>query len=114
MALSKIKDIVHPPVFRRALRSSRTRKLTERDIERHLVRRAKERGGEVRKVRWVGRNGAPDRLWLSPLYFSVWIELKAPGEKPTAAQLREHDRMRECGQVVVVIDSLEAVNQVIR
>ena len=40
--------------------------MRERDIERHLVRRVKEIGGEVRKVQWVGRRGAPDRLVMMP------------------------------------------------
>jgi len=36
--------------------------MRESDIEAHLVKRVKELGGEVRKVKWIGRNGAPDRL----------------------------------------------------
>jgi hypothetical protein len=88
----------------------------ERDIERHLVRRVKELGGEVRKVQWIGRRGAPDRLVMLPRSAgflpalpTIWVELKAPGVKPEAHQLREHVRMREKGQRVVVIDSIEGV-----
>ena len=40
--------------------------IRERDIERHLVKRVKELGGEVRKVQWIGRRGAPDRLVMLP------------------------------------------------
>lgn len=113
--------------------------MRESDIERHLVRRVKELGGEVRKVQWIGRRGAPDRLvmlpakhhkawdgkttapgtvcwardWTQPA-LSIWIELKAPGVKPEAHQLREHKRMREMGQRVVVIDSIEAVEELLR
>jgi hypothetical protein len=36
--------------------------MRERDIEAHLVKRVKAMGGEVRKVQWIGRRGAPDRL----------------------------------------------------
>jgi hypothetical protein len=97
----------------------------ERDIERHLVKRVKELGGEVRKVQWIGRRGAPDRLvmlppWpadganLDPIPRSTWVELKAPGIKPEAHQLREHDRMRAMGQRVVVIDSIEGVEELLR
>lgn len=97
--------------------------MRERDIEKHLVQRVKELGGEVRKVKWIGRRGAPDRLvmlpgpwcgfesngtfWASPR--TIWVELKAPGVKPEPHQLREHERMRAMGQRVEVIDSIEGV-----
>lgn len=86
--------------------------MRESDIERYLVKRVKARGGEVRKLRWIGRRGAPDRLVLMPKR-TLWIELKAPGERPTAGQLREHARMRRMGQQVEVIDSLEGVEVLI-
>jgi hypothetical protein len=77
-------------------------------IEKHLVRRVAEAGGETRKVRWVGRNGAPDRLVLLPGRL-IWVEVKAPGETPESHQLREHKRMRAMGQDVRVIDSIDQV-----
>lgn len=103
--------------------------MRESQIEAHLVKRVKELGGEVRKVQWTGRNGAPDRLvmlppvknetwsepgrpvWNSP--HTCWVELKAPGEKAKPHQLREHDRMRAMGQRVVVIDSIEGVEELL-
>jgi hypothetical protein len=95
--------------------------MRESQIETHLVKRVKELGGEVRKVKWIGRRGAPDRLvmlgdrfyaeptpaWVKPI--TVWVELKKTGVKPEAHQLREHDRMRMMGQRVEVIDSIEGV-----
>lgn len=92
--------------------------MRERDIEAHLVKRVKELGGEVRKVKWIGRRGAPDRLVMLPWLDgfapdarsrTVWVELKAPGKKPEPHQLREHKRMLAFCQRVVVIDSLEGV-----
>jgi hypothetical protein len=80
----------------------------ERDIEAYLVKRIKELGGEVRKVNWTGRRGAPDRLVMLP-GAGVWVELKAPGKKPEPHQLREHERMRAMGQRVEVIDSFDGV-----
>lgn len=90
----------------------------ESDIESYLVERVKAVGGEVRKVKWVGRNGAPDRLVMLPhdpeynipTGASVWVELKAPGEKAKPHQVREHERMRKMGQRVVLIDSFEGVD----
>lgn len=103
------------------------KQIRERDIEAHLVKRAKELGGEVRKVQWIGRRGAPDRLVMlkgdTRVYVeyrwlwvprTCWVELKAPGIKPEAHQLREHERMRKMGQRVVVIDSIEGVEELLR
>ena len=92
--------------------------MRERDIEKHLVQRVKALGGEVRKVQWIGRRGAPDRLVMLPFKWvnnqSTWVELKAPGVKPPSYQLREHARMRAMGQAVVVIDSIEGVEELLR
>ena len=93
--------------------------MNERDIERHLVERVKALGGEVRKVQWIGRRGAPDRLVMTPLcprtgrLTTTWVELKAPGVKPETYQVREHERMRAMGQCVVVIDSIAGVEELL-
>ena len=100
----------------------------ERDIEKYLVERVKALGGEVRKVKWIGRAGAPDRVVMLPPCVgllqltpsgrfdrttppqTIWVELKAPGKPPTEAQAREHERMRAMGQRVVVVDSFNGVD----
>jgi hypothetical protein len=84
--------------------------MRESEIERYLVRRVREAGGQVRKVRWVGRRGAPDRLVLLPGRSETWVELKRPGGRTTVGQLREHEAMRAMGAHVVVIDSLLGVD----
>ena len=101
--------------------------MRERDIERYLCKKVKALGGEVRKVKWIGRRGAPDRLvmlpgswgttsaggsfWVAPR--TVWVELKAPGKKAEPHQLREHKRMQAMGQRVEVIDSFEGVDNLL-
>ena len=94
--------------------------MKESAIENYLVERVKALGGEVRKVSWIGRKGAPDRLVMLPgcVRFGgddyrppIWIELKAPGEKAKPHQAREHERMRRMGQRVEVIDSFEGVDE---
>lgn len=93
--------------------------MRESEIESYLVKRIKELGGEVRKVKWVGRRGAPDRLVMFPRLTTshfrcpIWVELKAPGEKAKPHQEREHKRMRDMGQRVVVIDSIEGVEELL-
>jgi hypothetical protein len=81
-------------------------------IEQYLVKRVKELNGGVRKVRWVSCRGAPDRFVMLP-GAAVWVELKAPGEKPKPHQLREHERMRAAGQRVEVISSFEGVDKLL-
>lgn len=88
--------------------------MRESEIETYLVDRVKAMGGEVRKVQWIGRRGAPDRLVLRPDRRSVWVELKATGVKPEENQLREHNRMRRLGELVEVIDSLNAVDELLK
>jgi hypothetical protein len=107
--------------------------MKERDIENHLVDRAIQLGGEVRKVKWIGRRGAPDRLVMLPSVVhapndgvrvtarTLWVELKAPGKKATfpadaheRQQDREHKRMRAMGQRVEVIDSIIGVEELLK
>lgn len=87
--------------------------MRESQIEKSLVQQVKALGGEVRKVKWIGRNSAPDRLVLIKDN-SFWAELKAPGEKPTPAQAREHERMRRMGQRIEVIDSIERIQELLK
>jgi hypothetical protein len=85
----------------------------ESDIEKYLVKRVKDVGGQIRKAQWVGHVGAPDRRVMLPNRMPIWIELKAPGKKPEPHQVREHNRMRRLGELVEVIDSYEAVDNLI-
>ena len=82
--------------------------MRESEIEKYLVHCTRRAGGEVRKVKWIGRRGAPDRVVMLP-GLMLWVELKAPGEKAQPHQQREHERMRRMGQRVEVIDSFEGV-----
>ncbi|ALR07419.1 VRR-NUC domain-containing protein [Xylella fastidiosa] len=85
----------------------------ERTIERYLVAQVRAQGGEIRKVKWSGRHGAPDRIAMLPNGRTLWVELKAPGQQCTPHQVREHARLRGMGQHVVVVDSLQGVDEVL-
>lgn len=108
--------------MRRSPRSSANRR--EVTIERYFVSRVTKLGGEVRKVRWIGRVGCPDRVVFWPEKVPVnelfgsffprhartdWVELKAQGKKPRPSQVREHLRMQQAGQTIYVVDSFNAV-----
>ena len=81
----------------------------EAKVVQRIKTLVKSYGGEVRKVEWSGRRGAPDLLVLMPGHH-VFIEVKAPGERPRPEQLREHERLRAAGFDVLVSDGdLESI-----
>jgi len=102
--------------------------MLERDIRKLLKARVEAYGGEIRAVAWLGRRHAPDVLCLFPVggtyalfhrpSFAVYgcamlhpfIETKAPGGVPRDGQLREHERMRAAGCVVLVISTVDQLN----
>jgi hypothetical protein len=84
----------------------------ESAIEQYLTARALAMGGECRKVKWIGRSGAPDRLVMLPGK-TIWVELKRPGEKAKPHQRREHLRMARMGQRVEVVDSFARADEVL-
>ncbi len=88
-------------------------KLRESDIEDYGVRRVKDSGGEIRKVKYINRRDCPDRHAYFPKGVLVIVEFKAPGEKPRSGQLREHAKLRALGFRVEVIDSLLGVDRMI-
>ena len=86
----------------------------ERDIEGYLLNRIRLLKGEIRKVRWIGRRFAPDRMaWIPGWAFPKMIELKAPGKVPTDGQTREHARLRKMNIEVFVIDSFEEIDRLL-
>lgn len=87
-------------------------KIRERDIEKAFTAQVKAAGGEIRKVRWIGRKGAPDRVVMLN-GMTIWVEFKAPGERPNSQQASEHRRMRKMGMLVLVIDHFVVVDAVI-
>lgn len=71
-------------------------------------------GGEIRKVMWQGRGGAPD--WLVMLSGgAVFVETKAPGETPRASQIIEFRRIKHASGIpVLVLDSAARANDIVR
>ena len=83
--------------------------MLERDIEKALVKRIKSLDGLCEKFVSPSNIGVPDRLVTLPGEI-VFVELKAPGKKPTAKQLKDHAKRRSYGCTVLVIDSLEGID----
>lgn len=84
--------------------------MLEKHIEAHLVVRVKALGGIAYKFTSPQRRSVPDRLVCMPGGDMCFVELKAPGKKPTPLQEREHEKLRALGFVVHVIDSKEGVD----
>lgn len=80
--------------------------MQESYIENKVCEWAKKNGWLVRKLQWIGREGAPDRLFLKAGRF-VLIEFKRPGQKPRPSQRLEIKRLRQYGATVAVIDNVE-------
>lgn len=87
----------------------------EASIEHYLRDRVKAEGGEIRKLQWIGRRGAPDRLiwWSFPRV--ALIEVKAEGEtvEERSLQGREIRRMRRDGWPVYVVNTREQVDFIV-
>lgn len=84
--------------------------MRESTVEKHLVAKVKAAGGIAYKFVSPGRAGVPDRLVVLPHGRLFFAELKAPGKVATAGQCREHDRLRELGHDVFVLDSHLAID----
>lgn len=87
--------------------------MLEREVKAYLLKRVKELGGEARKVRWEGRRNAPDWRVMIPGHQPFWLELKAMGEKPTAAQTREAQRMGALDEICEWASSPRAIDNII-
>jgi hypothetical protein len=84
--------------------------MREKQIEMALVYRVKELGGTCEKFVSPGRRSVPDRIVTLPGGKIIFVELKAPGNKPTEAQQRDHARRRALGCDVRVIDNMDDVD----
>ena len=78
----------------------------ERDIESYFCGRVAQTGGLVRKLKWIGRNGAMDRFVSWPWTGPILVELKRPGKKPQPHQKREAEELREYGVEVWCVSTV--------
>lgn len=84
--------------------------MLERDVEKHLTRAVRKRGGMCLKFVSPGTAGVPDRLILLPEGKSAFFETKAPGRKPRRLQEVRHAQLRDLGHPVYVIDHPDQID----
>lgn len=87
--------------------------MRESFIEEKLTKAVKQNGGLCWKFTSPGTAGVPDRIILMPKGRIVFVEVKAPGEKPRPLQLSRHRLLRRLGFKVYVIDALEDIEKII-
>jgi hypothetical protein len=88
--------------------------MKESEIEKHLREQVKAAGGRAYKFVSPGNNGVPDRIVLLPGGVLAFVELKAPGKKPTDLQLAQQNKIAKLGFKVYVMDSKEKVDEFIK
>ena len=88
--------------------------MLEANVEEKACKRAKERGFLFRKLKWIGRRGAPDRLFSRADTGPFMVEIKKPGGTLDTHQVREIKRLRDAGIRVEVIDSIEAAYELFK
>lgn len=88
--------------------------MLERRIEQRLVDAVRAAGGLAMKWTSPSMSGVPDRIVFLPGGRIRFVELKAPGQKPTPLQRRIHRMLEDLGADVRVLDSVEAVDAWVR
>ena len=89
--------------------------ISEKDLEKAFS----EHLNRTKKV-WVIKllstfiKGLPDRLILCKGGYVGFAEIKTTGKKPTKIQTFIHDKLRQLGFVVFVIDDIESRDRAIR
>lgn len=77
-------------------------------IVKKVIARFESTGWLHRKVVYQGRRGAADDWFFGHGGRLVIIEFKRPKKEATLQQSREHDRFRERGFKVYVVNNLES------
>lgn len=81
----------------------------EREIEERFCKLVARKGGDVLKSERVVA-GFPDRqVFFKDGRSTFYVELKKFGQKPRKLQTYWHNWLKERGQTVHVLDSMEAV-----
>lgn len=87
--------------------------MLEKQVEKYLVDEVKKRGGVAYKFTSPGHVGVPDRILVMPDGVLRFVEVKAPGKRPTLLQQRTIERLNSLGHVALWVDSKESIDEVL-
>jgi hypothetical protein len=100
--MKSLSDITAPATVKR--------KLLEKDVQKQCVDWARARGYWARKFSSIAQRSVPDYLFsrvdLYGAHRLFAVEFKAPGKKPTEAQMDEMQKMREAGWEATWFDNV--------
>lgn len=88
--------------------------MREREIEEKLRDAVRRAGGKAYKFTSPGNDGVPDRLLVMPGGRIGFVEVKAPGKKPTPLQQARIRELEELGCLVQVLDHSEDIQKAIK
>ncbi|WP_446898820.1 VRR-NUC domain-containing protein [Clostridium sp. LBM24168] len=88
--------------------------MLESKVENRLKVEVEKCGGMALKFVSPGLAGVADRIVLMPKGKVAFVELKAPGKKMRALQLKRKKQLETLGFKVYLIDSFKAVNDFIQ
>lgn len=86
--------------------------MNERTIEAKLKNAVETSGGLCWKLVCPGTSGVPDRICLMNSR-AVFVELKAPGQKPRPIQVHRMNQLRDQGFQTFVVDSVDGIKGVL-
>ena len=84
--------------------------MKEKQVETYLKEQVEKRGGICWKFESPGTAGVPDRIVVLNGE-TVFVEVKAPGEKPRDLQRKRISQIRQARGRARWLDSKEAVDQ---
>lgn len=85
-------------------------------IEHQLIHAIHTHGGLCWKLTSPGTVGVPDRIAILPSPPDaeiIFIEVKAPGQKPRPIQTYRINQLKKLGAHVYIIDSPQAIKQML-
>lgn len=88
--------------------------MKESAIEAKLTRLVRDRGGLCYKFVSPGNPGVPDRIVITPLGRTIYVELKTEAGRLAAIQKWQHEEMRKRGAEVRTLKGLEQVKEFVR
>lgn len=88
--------------------------MNEKAVENYLIKKIKDKGEMTMKILSTHINGLPDRICTKSDGKVIWVEVKAPNEKPRRLQRYRHNQLREHGQIVEVVSTTSEVDDMIQ